>query len=356
MKDTVKRDLPIGLALSADRAPLLFRMVRRLECLLVVLVAAYQVLMFGQERMSVPLGAATLLFAVFIAARQYFEFFGKRTQLQLVLESWAMIIFVTWTVLHTGRGDSPLINLYVLVGIAIGLLLSSRGTLFQVGIIAGCYVWLNYPSTVPVSGAWYAAKLAYGIAPIVVAAYITTVLSGADRFRVAKDARVDELTGLLNMRGFSSIAERVLHQARRYNRVFSILMIDVDGLKSVNDRYSHRTGSELLKELARSAQSTCRDSDIVVRYGDDAFLMLLPETTSKGAAEVGTRIRQRVESTLVPVGEKAAGITASVGVVSFPEHASELSGLIRRTEEALQSSKSRGGNSVTVAGMPSYGS
>ena len=105
-------------------------------------------------------------------------------------------------------------------------------------------------------------------------------------------SETDDLTGLLNVRGFALAANRLFAQAARHGRATSVLMIDSDNLKNVNDSHGHATGNLLLRQLAECIQAELRFTDIAARYGGDEFIVLLPDTPGKGAMEVAERIRQ----------------------------------------------------------------
>jgi diguanylate cyclase (GGDEF)-like protein len=167
-------------------------------------------------------------------------------------------------------------------------------------------------------------------------------------------SETDELTGVLNLRAFTAIADRISRQAARYNHPYAIVMIDSDSLKAVNDQYGHPAGNRLLQMLVQCVQAQLRETDIVARYGGDEFVLLLPETTPAGAEKLANRIRQRIEAAVLATRDKPVSSTVSIGLAAYPEHASDLETVMERADQALYASKTSGKNRVTVASARAY--
>jgi diguanylate cyclase (GGDEF)-like protein len=262
-----------------------------------------------------------------------------------------MIAFITWVLLQTGRLESPLVNLYLLVIITTALTLGKAATLLQIALIAACYLWLANPSQSN-NMVLYFAALAAQFAPMILVAYITTMLSSDIRralIHIKMLSEKDELTGVLNMRAFATTADRISRQAARYNHTYTVMMVDSDSLKVINDKYGHQAGNRLLQLLVQCIQAQLRETDVLARYGGDEFIVLLPETAAAGAEIVATRIRQRVEAAVLTTRDRPVSTTVSLGVASYPEHASDLESVMERADQALYASKTGGRNKVTVA-------
>ena len=127
----------------------------------------------------------------------------------------------------------------------------------------------------------------------------------------------------------------------------SILMIDVDRFKSINDTYGHQFGDEVLTQTAQRLSSTCRAGDILARYGGEEFIVCLPVTSSKTARRCAERLRLAVGAVEVPVRETRIPVTISIGIASGTEH-DELDELIARADKALLLAKSSGRNRVVT--------
>jgi diguanylate cyclase (GGDEF)-like protein len=159
-------------------------------------------------------------------------------------------------------------------------------------------------------------------------------------------SETDELTGLFNTRGFAIAANRLFGQALRYQRPASVLMIDSDNLKGVNDAHGHDAGNRLLRHLANALQTELRASDVPARYGGDEFIVLLPETPPHGALEVAERIRNAIAAAPLALETRSVTSSVSVGVACFPEDGRSLDALAARADRALYQAKQKGRNCV----------
>ncbi len=162
----------------------------------------------------------------------------------------------------------------------------------------------------------------------------------------------DPLTGAWNYRYFERRFEQEIERSRRFGRVLALLMLDVDHFKSVNDRFGHQRGDEVLVEFAGRVTGSVRDIDTFARYGGEEFVLILPETNLEGGLAVAEKLR--LATHLTPFcGEGADGgvrLTASIGVACFPEHATSPEELVRAADEALYEAKLQGRDRVVTAG------
>jgi diguanylate cyclase (GGDEF)-like protein len=156
-------------------------------------------------------------------------------------------------------------------------------------------------------------------------------------------ARTDFLTGLPNHRFFQTTLSTELTRANRHNHPLSLLIVDLDHLKDVNDRFGHPTGDTVIREVAETIRMTCRDSDFAARYGGEEFTVILAETPLDGAIQTAERVRERISRIEFPgVGR----ITASIGVANYPVNALGKEDLIRVADRALYVAKNNGRNRV----------
>jgi diguanylate cyclase (GGDEF)-like protein len=160
----------------------------------------------------------------------------------------------------------------------------------------------------------------------------------------------DDLTSLYNSRYLSQVLRRETKRATRNGRPLSLLFIDLDGFKSVNDVHGHLCGSKALVEAAAVIRHSARETDMIARYGGDEFALLLPDTGSDGAVAVGERIRERVAAHRFLESEGLlVRLTASVGVATLPDIATSVDGLVRAADMAMYRVKGRGKNGIDVA-------
>ncbi|HUO44631.1 MAG TPA: GGDEF domain-containing protein [Burkholderiales bacterium] len=341
-------------ALEADELKGFSRTIAEIEWLLVILVLLYQVVQQPGRQDAAPVYWGLLLFSAFVAGFRYFNVYRTESRWKLATETWAMIVFITWTIYHTGRLDSPLVNLYMLTIITSALALGKLITLLEVALIAACYVFLGYATSLDeFFSMTHLGDFMTQLAPMLLVAYITTMLSADIRnalSRIKLISETDDLTGVYNMRAFMVIADRSHKQAVRYGQTYAILMVDSDDLKKINDAYGHESGNRLLKMTVGCIQQSLRETDVFARYGGDEFIALLPQTSNDGALEVAERIRKSVETTPLETRGKQVTTTVSIGIAIFPEHGEELSSVMDRADQALYGSKKDGRNSISIAG------
>ncbi len=163
----------------------------------------------------------------------------------------------------------------------------------------------------------------------------------------------DDLTQLHNSRYLAQALRRESKRAVRSGQPLSVLFVDLDGFKGVNDQHGHLFGSRALVEVALIIRDCSRETDIASRFGGDEFAVVLPDTGSEGAMAVATRVRDRVRQHLFL---KEAGInyrlTASVGVATMPDAATTVDGLLQAADDAMYTVKAHGKDGVFLAGAP----
>lgn len=160
----------------------------------------------------------------------------------------------------------------------------------------------------------------------------------------------DGLTGSYNYRFLIDALRKEIGIAQRFREVFSLVMIDVDGLKEYNDVHGHLSGSEVIRQLARLAASRIRAIDMLCKYGGDEFVVLLPRTPKAGAAVAAERLRQLIERHTFPGEEITGKITASFGIASYPVDGTTVEDLLANADKALYRAKRHGRNLVWLSG------
>jgi len=160
----------------------------------------------------------------------------------------------------------------------------------------------------------------------------------------------DDLTGLFNQRYLELILDREISLSKRNNTEFSVLFLDLDHFKSVNDTHGHLIGSRLLFEVGEEIKRALRDSDITFRYGGDEFVVILSHTGLEDAIMVAERVRQQIEKKRFLARENMdIRLTASIGVASVPLHAANKQQILKAADEALYGVKKAVRNKVIAA-------
>jgi diguanylate cyclase (GGDEF)-like protein len=166
-------------------------------------------------------------------------------------------------------------------------------------------------------------------------------------------ANTDTLTGIANRRHLVDIADREFGRARRYGHPLSVLMLDIDKFKTINDRWGHPTGDGVIQELARLTTSVIRGQDLCGRLGGDEFALILPETDASGAQLIAERLRSRAEASATVCAEDGTAVrfTISIGIASLSPEDSSFDALLQRADKELYQAKLGGRNrSVLAAG------
>ena len=161
-------------------------------------------------------------------------------------------------------------------------------------------------------------------------------------------AITDGLTGLHNRRFLEEVLRIEAERCTRSGRPLSVVVLDADHFKRVNDIHGHPVGDVVLREIAQRLLRCARPSDVVARYGGEEFVVLLPEVDSEGAMEIAERCRQAIRSTPVLVDGRSVAMSVSLGVVSMPEHAQDVPSLLRVADQSLYLAKDRGRDRVQV--------
>jgi diguanylate cyclase (GGDEF)-like protein/PAS domain S-box-containing protein len=180
---------------------------------------------------------------------------------------------------------------------------------------------------------------------------ITRLKKAEDKLREL--ATTDSLTGLFNRRSFFESGKIEVERSGRYASPLSLMMLDLDHFKEVNDTYGHETGDQVLQMLADVMRNTLRQVDIIGRIGGEEFAVLLPGTTRAEARISAERLRARVEESGLEKGQQAVKFTVSIGLAEASKECRDLPSLLKRADEALYAAKDQGRNRVVTAGCSS---
>jgi diguanylate cyclase (GGDEF)-like protein len=327
-RDPAERSLDIEQAQLRGFA----RSLSEVEWLLLVLVVLY---LFFVDRLladNVLVLGVLVAFAAFVLVFRYMRPFAKQIRLKLTIEILGMLAFLTAVLAVSSGVHSPLVNLYLLPIVTAALALGKRAAALVVVLVCACYPLLQLAVSGSESLTFDFGVSAVGVlAPFALVAFCTTLLveninTAKQRIRALSDR--DELTGLFNLRAFTRLAEHEHELASRAERQYSVLMVDIEHLKAINDTYGHEAGNRAVKLVGEALQRLTRSTDIVARYGGDEFVLLLASADKATAEEVAQRIRNVVFATTLEVDVKIVRIKANVGAATFPENGGMLQGVM----------------------------
>jgi diguanylate cyclase (GGDEF)-like protein len=266
------------------------------------------------------------------------------------LQAILAIGFASALVAFTGGLESPFTFTFPLIVGAGALLAAPRVAVILTLVAAGSYLVAGYvgspnPGTTPV------VQLLVNLTGIFLLAYVGASV-GREQRR-ARDAAillstVDSLTDLYNRSFFFTALERELARGDRSGRAFCLVMLDLDDLKTINDRSGHHAGDQVLRNVADIIRSRIRKIDVAARYGGDEFVILLPETDPTGGWVFAEKIRQLVAEQQGTPGQETAA-TISTGVVSYPADGRTADALVISADRAMYTSKRGGKNRVARA-------
>lgn len=167
--------------------------------------------------------------------------------------------------------------------------------------------------------------------------------------RLQDQAARDPLTGLFNRRHLDAALARELADGNHRSAPLSLVMLDIDRFKRINDTYGHAAGDEMIKALARLLAWRVRGQDLACRYGGEEFLLMLPGTGMQAAAQLAESLRKEFEELRVEFEGRRLAATVSFGIAAFPEHEADPQTLLRRADKALYAAKLQGRNRVVLS-------
>jgi len=332
------------------------RSLAEIEWLLLILILVYLVVPDAKVDDPPALVVACGGFALFILGFRYWNLFRLEARWKLTLETWAMIVVTAYAVWHTGKVDSPLINLYLLVIVFAALTLGKVITLLEVALIASFYMHAAYAGLgEQIFTYWGFSNIMLNFAPFLLVAYLTSLLAadmGLARASAERLSETDDLTGLPNMRAFGNALEKQRVLAERQGTAFGVMMVDADRLKPVNDRMGHDAGNDMILHVVEGIRRGVRSSDLIARYGGDEFAVLLPDADERVTGEVAERVRKSIANSAIDIGGQSVSTTVSIGFAVYPDSATDPNELLTLADRALYTSKQAGRDRASAFGGP----
>jgi diguanylate cyclase (GGDEF)-like protein len=319
------------------------RSTRSIEILCLALAALVLIWSGALAAQLWPVTGLLAAFALAIVGFRRRRFLPGRSHTKLLIESWSMVIFITCVLWYTGKGGSPLFNMYLLPIISSALTLGRFVTLLQVAAIALCHFLLALTTPgLDVVSLYYASQAVGQLAPFLLVAYLTTTLS-ADiteaRERIENLAQNDSLTGLYNVRMFNEVWQREHDSYEQSRGVYALLMIDMDKLKDINDVFGHEAGNSAITLVAQCLQRSIRTTDHAARLGGDEFAVLLPGASPEVAEAVIKRIRHNVYKTTLDLRSRMIRCSVSIGMVNYPKDSRDIRDLRSLADDRMYKDK-----------------
>ena len=240
-------------------------------------------------------------------------------------------------------------------GFARGVLVGCFGSASAVFVVRGVAAalaadpLLAFVAPTPTQSAGFVVAATAALASTVAFLLMHKERADAQALRLAT---LDPLTGAYNRRTFNEIAEREMSRARRAGQPLSVIMLDIDSFRAVNEQHGHRAGDQVLQKIGEILRASLRKEDMLVRFGGEEFLVWLPDVAGPGAVVVAGRLRKSLAAHEIEVGPHKVALTMSAGVAArLDEGPESVDRLVARSEEALMLAKRRGRNRVVALSL-----
>jgi len=274
-----------------------------------------------------------------------------RSRLLRLAELAAAVVLIGGLLALTGFASSPFAMLFALVSVAAALAYGPRAGLTAAGLATAAFATvLVMDPGLSTYGAEDALRLSIGLGATWMLAFVAIAYAGHQRRTVAQAltlSRTDPLTSLFNRSQLFVTLGQEVSRTRRSDRGFCVLMIDLDGLKAINDGAGHLRGDDVLRALGSVISDSIRTVDSAYRYGGDEFVVLLPETDIVGAFVVAEKIRAGAEEVGMSIDGTQSQTSVSIGLVSHPEDGLGAEELMVAADRAMYQAKKLGKNQIS---------
>ena len=303
---------------------------------------------FATNRSAIyALGGAAVVLVVVLHEMLPRRWRGRAT---VAIEVVAALALATGLVWLTGGANSPFVFTYHLLVVAAALTMGSQLALLVTAAASLAYVGQLLLDASLTANGLDLLRVGINLGSLWLLAYLAGVYASSERrvrARVLELSQTDPLTGLFNRGHLFPTLEQEVQRTRRSGRGFCVLMIDLDGLKAINDSLGHLRGDDVLRAVGRVIDGSIRTVDSAYRYGGDEFLILLPETEFIGAYVVAEKIREGVEEIGESLATDLAATSVSIGLVSHPEDGSSPEELMVAADRAMYQAKALGKNQIS---------
>lgn len=338
------------------------RTVAGLEWLLLLLVLLCTKLPWVHVPEPKLLYISITAFAAFICLLHYIWRSHDGTRWKLSVDMCGITLFITAVVWESGSLSSPLLPLYFSVIMLAGTTLGSISTILGTLLVTVCYFFLGAAELVfflkNSDAIFHADHLTRPIIQLfllwLLAYFLTLISKETDRTKdkIRQLSRTDQLTGLWNMKMLLIFMQREYQRILAKTGKFSVIMIDADSLKAVNDLHGHYAGTMLIVSISETMRSELREEDMLARFGGDEFVAFLPDTACQKAWDIAERMRIKIAGAPLNYEGHNLAITVSCGIACYPEHGQDLTEIMKMADKALYASKGAGKNCCTIFQPP----
>lgn len=285
----------------------------------------------------------TLAYGALALTFRYGTWLAGAPRRKLIGATTGMVLFITVALALSGGSHGAALGLYLLPVITAALTLGKAATVGQLLLVLVARIALAmHVDGTDVFSLHYALSMVTEAAPLLLVALLTTGLANEAQLanqRLETRQAEDDLTGLLNMDAFSRLLQEEQQLAESRGGNYALLLVDVDELKAVNDRFGPEAGNRALRAVALAIRRSSRSMDLIARYGGDEFLVLVSGASAPIAKVVANRIRHNVFTTTMQFGGALQRVSVGIGTAVFPEQGRELRDLVLAAAKSLERDK-----------------
>lgn len=256
---------------------------------------------------------------------------------------------ISYALYYGGETTLPAIGVYLWVILGNGFRFGFPYLLSAIMLSTFCISYIAHTQPFWIQNKPWAQGL--GISFIIVPIYFAVLLNRLNKAKQTLEiiSQHDDLTGLLNRRAFDARIASEFSRLKRYPAPFTLALLDLDNFKSINDNHGHLIGDKVLQAVSQTLKQTCRDIDILSRYGGDELALLLPGYYKNEDASLGDRLRQAVEKSVITTGEFTIQVTISMGLAYWTDQYENVEDWINDADKSRYRATQQGRNKALIA-------